>query len=72
MIKYNFYYWGPLLFKTKLPEEVLQKIKKLCKKDSNKTYVQHLAGDIKEEYEIDKKEIDNIIKPTSILLEKHF
>ena len=63
MIKYNFYYWGPLLFKTKLPEEVLQKIKKLCKKDPDKSYVKNLAGDIKDEYAINEIEIDNIIKP---------
>ena len=63
MINYNFYYWGPLLFKTKLPEEVLQKIKKLCKKDPDKSYVKNLAGDIKDEYAINEIEIDNIIKP---------
>ena len=63
MISYNFYYWGPLLFRTKLPNEDIHKIKKLCKKNSEKSHVRHLAGNIKDEYLIDENKIDNILKP---------
>ena len=33
MIDYRFFYWGPLLFCSKVKTKDIQKIKKLCKKD---------------------------------------
>ncbi len=62
-INYNFCYWGPLLFRTKILKEDLQKIKKLCKKNPKKSFVTNLAGHINDEYTIDEKKIDVILKP---------
>jgi len=63
MIDYNFYYWGPLLFKSKLNDDNLKQVKKLCKKDPKKSNVKNLAGDIKHEYLINKIKLDKILKP---------
>jgi uncharacterized protein (TIGR02466 family) len=62
-VKYEFYYWGPLLFRTHINPEELKEIKKLCKKDPTKSYVKNLAGDIKDEYLIDKDKLNNILIP---------
>ena len=61
MIKYRFYYWGPLLFHTQITSKELKTIKKLCKKDPTKSHVKNLAGDIKDEYLIDKHKLNNIL-----------
>jgi len=63
MIKYRFYYWGPLLFHTQLTSKELKAIKKLCKKDPTKSHVKSLAGNIKDEYLIDRKKLNNILIP---------
>jgi len=63
MIDYNFYYWGPLLFKTKLSDDSLKQVKVLCKKDSKKLFVKNLAGNIKHEYVIDKNKLNQILQP---------
>jgi hypothetical protein len=57
----KFYYWGPLLFQTEINNSDIDKIKNLCFKDSKKNFQKELAGHIKEEYEIDKKELIKII-----------
>jgi uncharacterized protein (TIGR02466 family) len=63
MIKYRFYYWGPLLFHTQLTSKELKAIKKMCKKDKTKSHVKSLAGDIKDEYLIDENKLNNILIP---------
>jgi uncharacterized protein (TIGR02466 family) len=63
MIDYKFYYWGPLLFHTQIKPKELATIKKLCKKDLSKSHVKSLAGDIKDEYLIDKNKLNNILIP---------
>ena len=63
MINYLFYYWGPLLFHTQIKPKELATIKKLCKKDLSKSHVKNLAGDIKDEYLIDKNKLNNILIP---------
>lgn len=55
-MEYNFYYWGPLLFRIKINNEDLNKIKKLCKKDNNKDHRTKLAGILRHEYLINDKE----------------
>lgn len=62
-INYNFFHWGPFLYKTTLTENELEDIKNLCVKDPKKTYEKNLAGLIKHEYELDEKKIFSIIKP---------
>jgi len=61
-LEYNFYYSGPLLFKTKINNQNLIKKKKLCKKDKNKNCGNRLAGIISGEYEIDKIKYEKIIQ----------
>ena len=61
-INYNFFHWGPFLYKTSVTQEELNSIKKLCTKKS-KDYRRSLAGLIKNEYEIDHKKLFPIINP---------
>jgi len=62
-INYRFFHWGPFLYKTKIEDEELKKIKLLCKKDKTKDYRVNLAGLIKNEYEINEKKLFPIIAP---------
>jgi len=61
-INYNFFHWGPFLYKTKLTKDELNKIKKLCSKKLN-DYRKTLAGLIKHEHELDVKKLFPIINP---------
>tara|TARA_R100001015_G_C4508187_1_gene80656 strand:+ start:63 stop:665 length:603 start_codon:yes stop_codon:yes gene_type:complete len=61
-INYDFFHWGPFLYKTSVTQEELNSIKKLCTKKS-KDYRRSLAGLIKNEYEIDHKKLFPIINP---------
>ena len=61
-IKYNYFHWGPFLYKTSLESGELKKIKKLCSKKS-KDHRHNLAGLIKHEHVIDSKKIFPIIFP---------
>ena len=63
MIHYNYYYWGPILFNTKITQVDLDNIKNLCSKDPVKNNNKHLAGDIKHEYLINEEKINDILKP---------
>ena len=62
-IQYQFFHWGPFLYKTKLIPEEIKKIKAFCKKDKKKDYRSQLAGLIKHEHQIDSKKILPIILP---------
>jgi len=61
-INYQYYHWGPYLYKTFLEKEEIEKIKKLCSKKSE-SYRSKLAGLIEHEYEIDSKKLVSIILP---------
>jgi Txe/YoeB family toxin of Txe-Axe toxin-antitoxin module len=61
-VTYNFFHWGPFLYKTRLNKEELEKIRSLCSKD-NKDVRESLAGLINYEHEIDHKKIFPIIVP---------
>ena len=61
-INYNYYHWGPFLYKTSLEQEELNKLKKICSKKS-KDYRKYLAGLIKHEHVIDVKKLFAIISP---------
>jgi len=63
MISYNCFYWGPILYKTKITAEILQNIKKICKKNPKKSHVKNLAGDIKHEYLINEKILNKLLQP---------
>jgi hypothetical protein len=63
IINYNFFHWGPFLYKTKIQDKELQKIKLLCKKDKRKDHRKNLAGLIRHEYKIDKEKLFLIISP---------
>jgi len=56
-----FYYWGPLLFKTKINKEDLIKINNLCKKDRTKDARKTLAGHLDHEYLIEKEKLFKIL-----------
>jgi len=61
MYKYNFYYWGPLLFKVKMVPQDLKKCIKLCSKKSS--FVNDtLAGVIKHEHYVSSSKFTKIIE----------
>lgn len=62
IINYNFFHWGPFLYKTVLTKEEINLIKKLCSKNS-KDYRSNLAGLLRHEHEIDNKKIFSILSP---------
>ena len=58
----RYYYWGPLLTKTKLKEQELIAIKNLCIKDESKIVRDRLVANTKEEFEIDIKDLPEILR----------
>jgi len=63
LVKFEYFHWGPFLYRTKLSKEEIDKIKSLCKKDKRKDRRKKLAGLLKEEYGIDKNKLFPIIFP---------
>ena len=59
---YNFYYWGPLLFKIKMQPEDLKKCADLCSKKSSEVD-ETLAGVIKHQHYISATRYSKIINP---------
>jgi len=57
-IDYNFFHWGPFLYKTTLNKEEIKEIRNLCSKN-NKDVRDTLAGLINHEYEVDVKNFSN-------------
>ena len=62
MSAYNFYYWGPLLFKIKMQQGDLKKCVDLCSKKSSDVY-ETLAGVIKHQHYISPTHYSKIINP---------
>ena len=62
-IKYNFYYWGPFLFKTKILDGEVRDILSFCKKNKQLDMRQELAGHINDEYKLNSKDIFPILLP---------
>jgi len=62
IINYNFFHWGPYLYKTSLTKEELVSVKKLCSKKS-KDYRKNLVGLIKHEHEVNVKKLFPILAP---------
>lgn len=62
-INYNFYHWGPFLYKTKLPDESINKILSICKKDILLDCRKKLAGHIDEEYSLNTDDLFTILAP---------
>ena len=59
---YNFYYWGPLLFKIKIQPTELKKCAKLCSKKSS-LVSDTLAGAIKHEHYVSSNAFIRIMDP---------
>ena len=59
---YNFFYWGPLLFKIKVQQEDLKKCATLCSKKSSDVK-DRLAGVIKHEHYVSSNAFVRIIDP---------
>lgn len=62
-IHYNYYHWGPFLYKTKVSDKVIKKIFSFCKRDKEKDMRNRLAGHIKEEYELNAEDIMPLLSP---------
>ena len=69
-ITYEFFNWGPLLYKTNVGEEDVKKILSLCKRDKDKDMREHLAGHLKEEYSLDPKDVMPILAPYFLSYQK--
>ncbi len=63
IINYNFFHWGPFLYKTTLTKEEIHLIKNLCSKKKSEDCREKLAGIIRHEYNIDRKKVFPIIFP---------
>ena len=63
MSNYSFYYWGPLLFKTKISPQDLKKCTKLCSKKAS-PFNDSLAGVIKHEHYISPIVYCKILNPS--------
>lgn len=61
-INYNYFHWGPFLYKTVLTKEEVNQVKNLCSKEAE-DYRKNLAGIIKHEHKINHKELFPIIAP---------
>jgi len=61
-INYNFFHWGPFLYKNRLNPEELEKIRAVCMKGSS-DYRFQLAGLIKKEIQLDVKKLFPILSP---------
>jgi len=61
-LSYEFFYWGPLLFKTELRSQDLKACAKLCSKKSS-LVTDTLAGGIKHEHYVSSQKFRNIINP---------
>lgn len=61
-MNYNFYIFGPFVFKTKIDKEDIKKIKDLCIKDKSKDARKSLAASIDNEYFINNNKFADIIK----------
>ena len=70
LINYNFFHWGPFLYKTSLIKEELKKINSLCSKKNN-DYRKNLAGIIKHEHVIDSKKFFQFFFLTFKVISKH-
>ena len=62
MSVYNFFYWGPLLFKIKVSPQDLKKCVNLCSKKSSQVN-DRLAGVIKHEHYISSNAYSKILDP---------
>lgn len=62
-LKYNFYYWGPFLYRVKISNKEKNKILTFCKKNKKFDYRLNLAGHIKQEYKLENKKIFPILFP---------
>ena len=62
IINYNFFHWGPFLYKTKMTNEEVNQIKNLCSK-KNKDVRDMLAGIMKHEHKLDHKKVFPVILP---------
>jgi len=61
-IPYHFFYWGPLLFRTKLSKEDLKKCATLCSKKSS-VMSDTLAGVIKHQHYVSTRKYYDILVP---------
>jgi hypothetical protein len=58
---HTFFYWGPLLYLTKISNEHKIEILNLCQKNIDKDFRNNLAANIQEEYLIDNDKFKNLI-----------
>jgi len=65
IINYNFFHWGPFLYKTHITKSELDSLKKLnTRVNFNSEYnEEHLEGKVKDEYILDVKKVFPIISP---------
>jgi len=63
IITYEYYHWGPFLYRTILELEELKAINKLCSKKESEDNRKNLAGLLRHEYKIKPADLFKIISP---------
>ena len=61
MSEYFFPYFGPLILHTSITKEQIKDLKKIC--NTKQSYHKNLAGHIKDEYLLNHKDYEKIVKP---------
>tara|TARA_R100001224_G_scaffold26488_1_gene14164 strand:- start:60 stop:632 length:573 start_codon:yes stop_codon:yes gene_type:complete len=61
MNSYIFPYFGPLILHTSINKEQIERLKKIC--NTKQSYHTSLAGHIKDEYLLNSKDYEKIVKP---------
>lgn len=62
-IKYDYFHWGPFLYKTKVTDEIVKQLLSFCKRDKEKDIRHKLAGHLKEEYALKPDEVMPLLAP---------
>ena len=57
------FYWGPMLFKTKVKPDEVQGLLKICNKNKKNDARKDLAGHIEDEFSVDMVEYSKIVEP---------
>ena len=57
------FYWGPMLFKTKVKPDEVQGLLKICNKNKKNDARKDLAGHIEDEFSVDIPEYSKIVEP---------
>tara|TARA_R100000742_G_C4274450_1_gene94428 strand:+ start:442 stop:1032 length:591 start_codon:yes stop_codon:yes gene_type:complete len=62
-MKAEYLVFGPILFRCRVEQDSINKIKSLCNRDENNSFAENLVGDFKSEYRVDPEKYQAILEP---------